>query len=225
MRIASCVLLLAGRLAAGVLEIGPIELTGSGTLSNPDQASYGGAGDGGLGLFLTASGSDGQDSVSLTVGDLELSGGAFFQDITLTNLFFDSGSPCAIQPGWGPTCYATIDGISGLGSFSNIGAGLGLVQVYSVAGWGYPGALLAEAQVLSTVAVTSVTYGLGGSWCPTCPKDQNGSGSFQATFDILDPPLPPSNVPEPGSLWLVGLALLGLATYRCRRLKTGAQVV
>ena len=200
-------------LCASVISVGPINLSGGGTLSDPDYASYGGEGLAGLGLILHASGTNGNDSISIDTRDIELtpSDANYFQDLGLTNLVFDAGlSQCAVGLSQlADFCNVSIDGITGYGSFTNLGGGNGIVQVFGMVGtpqFPYPGPLLAQAQVFSAAEIMSVTYGLGGSYCPTCPA---GTGSSLATFAILP-------VPEPatGLLGLVAIAALAYLFVR-----------
>lgn len=197
--------------SASPIEVGPISLTGWGTLSNPDWSPAGGEGLGGLGLTLHASGANGKDTVLIDTPDIEVWGADFFQDVTLTGLVFDDLGGCtiwmAVPPR--PYCSISIDGVTGFGAF-HLGAGGGLVQVYA-----QPDgvSLLAEAQIINTrITATSVTYGPGNFYCPTCP---GGSGSFMAQL-VVDPQA--SQVPE-SSTWtlaLIGLVTLFTASLRCR---------
>src|SRR5579859_4637061 len=118
-------------LCASVIEVGPINLSGGGTLSDPDWASYGGEGFGGLGLVLHASGSNGADWVSIDTRDIELapSDANYFQDLGLTSLVFDAGlNQCAVGLSQlADYCNVSIDGITGYGSFTNLGGGNGIV--------------------------------------------------------------------------------------------------
>lgn len=179
-------------LMASALNVGPITLTGSGTLTNPDWSPAGGEGLGGLGLTLHASGTNGKDTVLIDTPDIEIWGADFFQDVTLTGLVFDDLGGCtvwmAIPPR--PYCSISIDGITGFGAFSHLGSSNGLVQVYAQPG----GLLLAEAQIVNTrIDVASVSYAPGNFYCPTCP---GGSGSWTAQLAVVDPP---ADVPEPGT--------------------------
>jgi hypothetical protein len=216
--------LLTFSLSASPLVIGPISLTGSGTLSDPDYSGYGGEGFAGLGLVLHASGSNGADQVSIDTMDIELTGQDFFQDIYLQNMTFDAGpfgpNACVVGVSAYNVCYATIDGITGFGAFS-IGGGGGLIQVFADLHPGqfndYPGPLLAEAQIINTqIDVTGVTYSPGGFFCPTCPPFPDcqycppGQGRFTAAFAITDPP---ANVPEPGTGWPILWAALIIAAW------------
>jgi hypothetical protein len=214
-------------LSAGVFQTsGIINLTGGGGLQNPNYDGFG------LGLTLFASGSNRVDTVTVSAG---LGGGIAvlppelpptdLQDYYLTNLIFDLdvGRCVGGISTLFPICTATIDGISGYGAFSNLGGGIGLVQVYeypaySPTSFQLPGPLLAEAQVFSQSQVTGVTYGIGPFNCPTCPPQcplcPAGQGRFDATFSLEgDPPADPqstSSVPEPttGILALAGYGLM-----------------
>jgi len=198
-----CVFLLTALpLCASVLEVGPISLTGSGTLTDPDCAPYGGECLGGLGLVINASGTNGIDTVSINSRDVELTANIDGQDFYLTNMSFDEGvNQCFLDFSYVvDLCGVTIDGITGIGAF-HLGGPNGLVQVYSPTTL----ALLAEAQIVNTeIQLTSVTYGPGHVYCPTCPP---GDGSFTATFAVVDPQ---ADAPEPGTvtLGLIGLAAL-----------------
>ncbi len=196
--------LFALQLAASPIQTGPISLTGSGALTDPDYGS-GGEGLGGLGLSFHASGTNGPNTVLIDVPDIEIWGPDFFQDVYLQGqLVFDDLGGCTF---WmsipaRPLCGITIDGTTGFGAFSSLGRGIGLVQVFDAP----YGTLLASASIVNTaIEVTSVTYGGGSAWCPECP---NQTGSFVAQFAIADPP---AGVPELSTLvlGLVGLAALG----------------
>jgi hypothetical protein len=181
-----------------------VNLTGAGgSLSNP--------GFGGLGLMFGASGSNGIDTVSIrTIQDIQLPQ-IDLQDFNLANLVFDADvGRCVggINTPY-PACWASIDGISGYGAFTNIGGGIGLVQVYMAPPLTpspfstFPGPLLAEAQVFSQSKLVSVRYGLGYS---------PGADSFSATFTLVaDPPDSMTEpVPEPatGAMELIGIMVL-----------------
>jgi len=194
---------------ASPLETAPLGLTGYGTLSDPDCAPYGGECLGGLGLVIRASGTNGIDTVSINSRDVEITANIDGQDFYLTNLSFDEGvNQCFLYFSYVvDLCGVTIDGITGIGAF-HLGGPNGLVQVYSSTTL----ALLAEARIVNTaIQVSSVTYGPGSTYCPTCP---GGSGTFQAQLAVVDPP--PASVPEPGTaaMGLIGLAALTLQVRR-----------
>lgn len=222
-------------LSASVFETSEIvNLTGGGSLSNPDGAPYGGQGFGGLGLWFSASGSNGVDTVSIyTSQDFPLRSDDILHNVYLTNLRFNSLGSCLAgiySDSVYPACPATINGISGYGTFSNLGGGIGLVQVYEFPRYTrpfstFPGPLLAEAEVFSRAQVTSVSYGVGSYLCPTCPPFPGcvycpaGQGRFNATFALMaDPPDDPpgiSSVPEP-STGILGLGCGLLLWLRAR---------
>ncbi len=224
MKPSNLLFLLALPLGASVIQTsGVINLTGFGGLSNPNYDGWG------LGLWLSASGSNGVDTVSVrTLTPSPALPQMDMQDYYLSNLVFDEGAGGCMTGFYvvEPDCTATIDGISGYAAFSNLGGGYGLVQVYEyplLAQEAYPGPLLAEAQVYSLSQVTGVTYSMGLQWCPTCPPFPQcvyycppDQGRFEASFTLYgnapaDPPASQTAAPEPGTLalGLIGLAALG----------------
>ena len=205
---ALAVLLMLSPAMADPIMVGPIALTGSGVLTSPDFASYGGEGFSGMGMTLEASGSNGTDWVSINTWDIELFGSD--APFTLQNIALSApgGVGSCVIPLLGEPmvdiCNVVIDGISGLSDFTNIGGGIGLLQVYDPT----TRVLLAQAEITNTlVEVTDVTYGPGDGLCPTCPSGtapEPGMGDFVADFLVVDPP----SVPEPSSLWLIPWILL-----------------
>lgn len=194
-----------------------VNLTGGGGLQNPNYDGFG------MGLSLFASGSNGVDTVSVSTSGIPVElPQSDIQDYYLTNLIFDEVGPCVAGISFPhPACQATINGISGYGAFSNIGGGIGLVQVYEFPLYRpgdefstRPGPLLAEAQVFSRAQVTNVSYGVGSYLCPTCPPFPGcaycpaGQGRFSASFALVadrqDESVSSNSVPEP-STGILGL--------------------
>ena len=193
-----------------MLYVGPIFLTGSGSLYDPDPAPYGGEGiPGSRGVTFQASGSNGTDSVSINMGDLPLGFDlGMLLPIVGDGTSVSASAPMCIQ---GPfmtvlVCNAVIDGIGGLGAFTNIGGGIGWVQVYAIEDIPnvprgiFPGPLLAQAEVISDAIFTSVT--------PGAPDDNGPPIEFQSTFDIVSSPEPSTGVM--GFIGVAALACLGL---------------
>jgi hypothetical protein len=183
-----CILCGAAAVSAGVLEVGPVGLNGSGYFFSPDYASWGGEGiNGTTGVSFTASSSDG--SVSISINDVEIGYPDIAPQVGPSFLDFNSPGLAGCDIGFQLdtfVCSATIDRIGGIASFSDIGTGVGLVQVYECCQGGSPGPLLAEAEVVTHLVFTSVI---------TSP---NRAGYFSASFDL---------VPEPGTL---GIVLAGI---------------
>ena len=201
------------RVSASPLYVGPILLTGAGNFGDPDLALGEGL-PGTVGMALSAFGSNGVDWVSLLVSEVDQGGFIGFPSVGSTMQFSADLSQCMagfsnIFPSL--QCAATIDGISGIGSFANLGGGVGVVQVFASTpgppmcrGCPQPGPLLAEAEVISYATFMSVT--------------PSGYGpEFQSAF-ALDAPnveLDSSGVPEPSTGIL---ALIGVAALVCLRL-------
>ena len=219
--------------SASVLDVGPIYLTGSGSFYDPDLG--GGEGlMGTLGLQLSATGSNGADSVSLNVSDVELLvglediGGGFsvFSGPAIGSSLSFSASVGQCLEGYSSVystvqCSASIDGVTGIGSFTNLGGGDGIVQVFAdIPATNYffeptAGPLLAQAEIISNTEFTSVTPGL--------PNSQE----FQSTFALTSPDPPPDpaadpaadSTPEPsaGIMGFIGVAALACLRFRKNR--------
>jgi hypothetical protein len=125
-------LLFVPRASAGTLFVGPIDLTGAGSFYDPDPALGEGL-PGTVGVAFSASGSNGADSVSISVSEVDQGGYIGFPIVGSTMRFSAGLNGClvgfsSIFPSL--QCVATIDGITGIGSFTNLGGGAGIVQVY-----------------------------------------------------------------------------------------------
>jgi hypothetical protein len=100
-------------------------------------------------------------------------------------------------------CNATIDGISGLGAFTNLGGGIGIVQVYAIenlAAFPSAGPLLAEAEVIAySDFITSVS---------TAPPNSPGDPRFLSTFILQSPE------PSAGVMGLIGIAVVAGVRWR-----------
>jgi hypothetical protein len=183
-------LLVAGIvLADPVLKVGPINLTGTGSVFyNAGEVSWE--------VLIHASGTNGTDTASIN-------GGAFFQCCGAQQTIFGAGiSQCLLGSVFPiDECNITIDGIGGFGAFTNIGGGVGLLQVF-----GFmkdpvfhtqnpdPSNLLAEATIFSSTVVTGFAYPAGNPFSP----------SSSEKFDLI------AAVPEPstGVMGLIGLSVL-----------------
>ena len=192
-------LLFSGAVLASPILVGPIGLTGSGTLAAPDCTSYGAECFGGRQMTINASGSSNGHTVSINSGVIPLFSGLDNPPAIGTNLVFVAALSCAHPFAFGGIvdhCGVTIDGISAYSLFDNIGGGNGLLQVWSMPDGG--GDLLAEAQIISYVTITS-----NFNPCPpVCIGGNIGEPShWSATFDVN-----PTPTPEPGT-WLMGVPL------------------
>ncbi len=194
---------------AGVLNVGPIVLTGSGSFYSPDGDLGGSFGT--AGVTFAADGSTGTDSVSITVAVNLGPYDAPPPSVGSTRGFSADTTTC-LEGGFAyPTllCNATIDGISGVGAFSGIGSG-GVVQVFALenlAGCGQldcpsAGALLAQAEVYSYLDFTSVTG---------CCFD-----NFDDTFVLLASVPQPIPEPSTGGVGFIGVAVLAGLCLRKR---------
>jgi hypothetical protein len=196
---------------ASVLYVGPINLTGSGSFYDPDPGEIGEGMVGSLGLALSASGSNGTDSVSIGVSNINADnalaalGPGLIPIIGSTFGFSADTSQCLTGYTVVPTiqCSATIDGITGIGAFTNLGGGDGTVQVFAIVffggpgGFPQPGALLAQAEVSVYSDFTSV---LLLSADPNIPR-------FQSTFVLQD-------TPEPSAVFTGLIGIVAFAVLR-----------
>ena len=192
-------LLCAPRVLASTLYVGPVYLSGAGSFYDPVLAVAEGL-EGSVGMTLSATGSNGVDSVSISVSEVDQGGYIGFPVVGSTMAFSAGIGQCmdGFSSLWPSVqCTATIDGITGIGSFTNLGGGAGIVQVYQeVVNPPYlfpqPGPLLAQAEVMSYATITSVTPVFAGSQ------------EFQSTFELG------SGTPEPstGIMGLIGVVAL-----------------
>jgi hypothetical protein len=185
------VLLVAGIVRADpVLKAGPINLTGTGSVFyNAGEVSWE--------VVIHASGTNGTDTASIN-------GGAFAQCCGgAQQTMFSAGiSQCLLGSVFPiDECSITIDGIGGFGTFTNIGGGVGLLQVFGFVRDPVlhtqnpdPSNLLAEATVFSSTVVTGFTDPAGNPFSP----------SSSETFDLI------AAAPEPstGVLGLISLSVL-----------------
>lgn len=199
------VLLISCTARAAVLEVGPINLTGSGTFSGPDTSPYGAEGLGGQVISFDASGSNGTDSVTFrSIRDVPV---AYSAVTLLPNPIFVPMYGCVylhitsiLIPF--PLCEVTIDGMTGYGNFTQLG-GQGRLQVYSDP---LETNLIAEAQVNTQVVIKSLTQPI-----------PNNPSVFQSTFDLVAPAQTVTHMPEPYGLMamvFVGLCLCYLTMAR-----------
>ncbi len=220
MRFFHAMLLLAGsqlctvRLSADVLMVGPIYINGTGSMYDPDRA-FGEGFPGTEGFALSASGSNGTDFVSIAVSDVDLdvSGGPAppMPSVGSRLAFSATTAECQLGASVGPPypvqCFANIDGVMGIGSFTNLGGGLGTLQVYALENpSSLLGPLLAQAEVITySDFITSVS---------TAPPNSPGNPTFLSTFVL-------QATPEP-SAWGMGLiGIAALAVLRWRKLSNG----
>ena len=155
-------------------------------------------------MAFSASGSNGADSVSLSVSEVDQGGIRGYPAVGSTMAFSAGIGQCmdGFSSVWPSVqCTATIDGITGIGSFTNLGGGAGIVQVYQAVTippyiFPEPGPMLAQAEVISYATIVSVTPAF------------IGSEEFQSSF-ALD-----SSVPEP-STGIMGL--IGAVALACLR--------
>jgi hypothetical protein len=195
-------LLFATAISASPIMVGPIGLTGSGMLTSPDDAAWGGEGFGGIGLIWHATGSNGADTVSIDTLDINIGTTPFNPPFLGEQLSFASGCIAGVDADL-ELCHISIDGIGGWGSFSITSGGIGVLQVYDS---NNPNtrSLLAQAEIANTnIEITDIAFGTRHVW------------GYVADFSVVDPP-PLSDVPEPGT-WMVGVPLLYWLAKHYRR--------
>ncbi len=197
-----CVFVLLSLSSVGMaspLIVGPISLTGSGSLSNDNAPGALGATE----FTVHVSGSNGTDTVSLfTIGGaIEVTPLAFPIPYVGESLHLAPPTPASCVKQLGPTpfqsiCVVIIDGITGYGDFSLGLGGGGELDVYD--SFLSDRNLLAKANITNTVVIVT---------------DVSNTGSrIAADFEVV------SNVPESSTaaMGLLGLgAILGLG-YRKR---------
>jgi hypothetical protein len=178
-------------LASPLILTNPIGISGGGSIYSPDCICGISEGiTGSIGYSFGASGSNGTDTVSISV--LDITGAPIFTVIGQP-VILNEGI-CPLQENLQPYCTASIDGISGAGGYTALGGGLGMIFVYSDNLPFPPLTLLAEAEVYSVGAITSIdNYTITGCMF-TCPAE------FFDEFTL-------SSTPEPSTLCSVGLAL------------------
>jgi len=172
----------SARASASVLDIGVIDLIGTGSFTS---RSLGLDGDP-PGFSVSAIGSNGTDFLSIEADIQLFSGlvpGLFSSELppSVVGEAFTFSGYCWIQGDPSPLCSVSIDGITGLGEFTDIGGSAGLVQVFAytyVSTIGpLPGALLAQAEVETYGFVTSST-------ATTFPPP----GLYSGTFELIPEP-------------------------------------
>src|ERR1700733_837656 len=193
---------------ASVLEVGPIYINGSGSLYDPDPVE---GLVGSVGTTFSAFGSNGTDSVSILAA-IEPSPYVPMPSVGSSVSFSATTGPCL--EGFSSfipqeQCNANIDGIMGLAAFTNIGGGMGIVQVYALEDLGSlcmacaAGPLLAQAEVVTySGVITSVS---------TAPPNSPSDPRFFSTFVLQSPE------PSAGVMGLMGIAVL--AGFRRRKLR------